>query len=91
MVAPGVCEASISRFKSGLPDQCYLTVRNIMKMQQTTEFSFPGSDMSYDEVEQLWKTVEAAGRNCKVVISQSVYSDGPYGSTTTYIEVTKDD
>ena len=55
-----------------------------MKMKQSTEFSFQGEDISYDEVEQLWTAVQAAGRGCKVTVEQSQpYRDGPYISPAT--------
>lgn len=56
-------------------------------MKQSTQFSFDGEDISYDEVEQLWKAVQNAGKDCTVNIRQSKYDDGPYSSTTTYIDV----
>lgn len=59
-----------------------------MNMKHATEFSFGGSEMSYDEMEQLWNAVQSAGKECTVTIRQTSYSDGPYGtSTTTYIDV----
>ena len=58
-----------------------------MKMKQTTEFSFQGEDMSYDEVEQLWKAVQSVGREAKVTIRQSTYSAYGSNTKTTYIEV----
>lgn len=51
-------------------------------MKHSTEFEFSGKEMSYDEIEQLWNAVKAAGENCTVEIHQTSYDERPYGNYT---------